>query len=362
MVRVSSPVELTYYACDFLTGLLICELPSLAPQGPLSRRLGTYTSTSFNLDLNGAAPDWPNATQYGRVLIVATAFDQPVWAGSTTTRARGSDPVSGLSFATFEGYLDRRYAGDMTYTATDLSTIAAGLLAPVEATMPCLDVTATACGTVGDRAYLDSDDKTVYANLTELMGVDGGPEWTVDPVWNPSGNGFRLQARIAPVIGTLTPSPTAVFDYPGCVSTYQEQGSYEDGKGATVVKATGSGEGDARVVSAVYTSSLVAAGWPVYEYRWSPGSDISDVTVLDSHAQAALALMESGSSTWSLTAAVVEAPQLGVDWTLGDNIRLVVAPGESPGHPDGVDITERCWSWSWDTAAQTVAPILVEGS
>jgi len=353
---------ITWFACDFVSGSIITEFPSLAPQGPISRRLGTYTSTAFNLDLSGAAPDWRGASEYGRVLVVGVVGGLPIWVGSLTLRNAGSSPVAGVTASTFEGYLDRRYAGDMTYTATDLSLIAAGLLAPVQATMSCLDVNAVACGVVDDRTYADSDDKSVCANLTELMGVDGGPEWTVDPVWNSDRSGFRLLARIAPTIGTGALVPTAVFDYPGCVTSYEEAGSYEDGKGATVVKATGAGEGTDRAVSATYTSGLIAAGWPVYEYRWSPGSDISDTAILDSHAQAALALMESGASTWSLTAQVSEAPQLGVDWALGDAVRLVVAPGSSPGHPDGVDVTERAWSWSWDTSAQTVSPVLVEGT
>lgn len=352
----------TWYACDFLTGYIICELPSLIPQGALSRRLGTYTSTTFNLLLGGAPDGWQAATQYGRVLLVACADDEPAWAGSATVRNRGSAPTADLTAATAEGYLDRRYAGDLTFTATDTALIAAGLVAPVAATVPCMDVITTLTGTLADRVYVDSDDKTVYSNLTELMGTDGGPEWTVNPVWNSDRSGFRLEVVIGPQIGTILASPTAVFDYPGCVASYQEASSYEDGKGATVIRATGAGEGTTRAVSSDHTSTLIAAGWPVYEYRWSPGSDITDTTILDSHAQAALTLMESGASAWSLTAAWSQAPLLGTDWQLGDSVRLVVEAGESPGHPEGADVSARCWAWEWDTAAGTVAPIIVEGN
>ena len=359
---MQDPFALAWYGCDWPSGRIIAELPGLEPQGPLSRRIGTYTTVAFNLDLSARSPDWIGATQQGRGLLVACMADVPVWAGIVQPRARGSASTATVSASTVEGYLTRRYIPDLTYTATDLATIAAGLLATVQPTVPCLDITSTPTGILADRTYADSDDKKVLDGLTELNGLDGGPEFTIDPSWSSDRTGFRLTARVAPRIGSTSADPTANFDYPGPVTDYQQQESYEDGKGATVIRATGAGEGETRVVSDTLTSPYVAAGWPVYEYRWSPGSDITDTDVLNSHAAAALTLMQGGASAWSLTANLTEAPVLGTDWSLGDQVRLRVQAGESPGHPDGADVTARCWAWQLDTAAGTVAPILVEES
>ncbi|MFE1321585.1 hypothetical protein [Kitasatospora phosalacinea] len=351
-----------WYGCDWPSGRIVAELPSLSASGPLSRRLGTFTTLSLSLDLGAQSPGWVAATQEGRALLVACIDDVPMWAGVVLPRDRGSARTASLTATTPEGYLARRYTPDLAFTGSDLSSIAAGVLATVQPTVPCLDIASTPTGMVDDRIYRDSDDKTVSAALGELMALDGGPEWTIDPVWAPSRTGFRLTARIAPRIGSVSAMPTAVFDFPGPVTVYAEKSSYESGQGATVVRATGAGEGDTRAVSATLTSPLVAAGWPVYEYRWSPGSDITDSSVLDSHAAAALALLQSGASTWSLTASVAEAPALGSEWQLGDAVRLLVQPGTSFGHPDGADVTARCWAWELDPAAGTVAPILVEGT
>ncbi|MFJ5070259.1 hypothetical protein ACIQC7_28000 [Kitasatospora sp. NPDC088556] len=352
--------QLTWYGCEWPSGRIIAELPGLQAQGPLQHRLGGVTTTQFNLDLSANSPSWIAATQHGRALLVAVLDNTPLWAGAALTRDRGSAPFSALSATTVEGYLGRRFTPDLTYAATDRSSIAAGLLAVIQPSVPCLDITTTPTGVFSDRTYADADDKSLLSNLQELMAIQRGPEWTVDPVWAPDGSGFRLNARVAPRIGSQNPGVTAVFDYPGPVTTYRQLESYVDGKGATAVRANGAGEGDARARSDTLTSTLVAAGWPIYEYRWSPGSDITSLDVLTGHAQAALALMESGASAWSMTAAATEAPTLGTDWGLGDQVRLLVQPGTSPGHPDGADVIARCWAWELDTIAWTVAPILVE--
>ncbi len=349
-----------WYGCDWPSGRIVAELPGLSASGPLSRRLGTFTTLSTSLDLGASTPDWEAATQEGRSLLVATIDDVPVWAGTVQPRERGSSATAALSATTVEGYFARRFTPDLTVTG-DLSDIAAAVLATLQPTTPCLDISTIPTGITATRTYYDADDKKILATLGELM-ASGGPEFTVDPVWAPNRTGFRILARIAPRIGSQSAGPTAVFDHPGPVTAYSEKTTYEDGRGATVVRATGAGEGASRAVSRTLTSPFVARGWPVYEYRWSPGSDITDTAVLDSHAAAALALLQSGGSAWSLTAAAEQAPALGSDWQLGDAVRLLVQPGTSPGHPDGADVTARCWAWELDPAAGTVSPILVEGT
>lgn len=353
-------LPITWLACDFRTGYIACELPSLTPTGPLSRRLGTYTTTSFSLVLAGAAAGWTEATDNGRTLLVAVLDGAPVWAGTCTVRGdRGSAPAVTLTATTAEGYLNRRFVPTVAFTGTDLSDIGAGLLAGVLADTPVLDVTVTPAGVTADQSYQASADHSVAAALGDLMALEGGPEWTVDPVWNTDRSGVRLVVRIGPRIGQQA-GPPPVFDFPGAVTAYAQQESYEDGKSATVVQATGAGDGPTRAVSDIITSPLIAQGWPVYEYRWSPGTDITNTTVLTSYARSAADVMQAGASAWSVTAAVAEAPRLGEDWSLGSAVRLLVAPGTAPGHPAGADITARAWAWELDTAAETVSPILLQ--
>jgi hypothetical protein len=351
-------VIVSWYGCDFPSGNLVTELPGLTAQGPLSRRLCAYSSCTLQLDLSAQTPDWVAATQGGRAMLVATVDDLPMWAGIVLPRSRGSAATASLTATTAESYLERRYVTDMTLSG-DLSDIAAALLNPVTSTVPCIEVETAPTGLTDRRVYTDASDKTIGSALTDLAALDGGPEYTIDPRWRPDRSGFELALRIAPRIGSATATPT-VWDYPGPVIDYEQQEDYSDGKGATDLLATGSGDGTTRVTSAHRISSLTGQGWPIYEYRWSPDPSALSASTLDSYTAAALPLMETGASAWTMTASAATAPQLGVDWTLGDTVRLLVKAGTSPGHPDGADVTARAWAWELDTTMQTVSPILVE--
>jgi hypothetical protein len=192
------------------------------------------------------------------------------------------------------------------------------------------------------------------------MGLDGGPEWTIDVVWNASHSGFQFPLRVRPVIGVQ--AVTAVtFDFPGCVASYRLSESYEAGKGANAVRARGEGEGISRLTSTLHeATALITAGWPRWEYRYTPASGLTDPDQLDAHAAESLGLMAQGGQAWVLEGVASQSPRLGEEWGLGDNIHLAVE--RSPRHPDGVDLTARCWSWELDAGADRVRPILVEES
>lgn len=363
------PYDITWYGCDLMSGQIIAELPCLRLSGALDRRLGQYTSATFDVLLGeGAPPNWEAATTPGRSMIVGVWDDAPGWAGYIPPRTRGSATTAQVTASTIEAYLDRRYTGTLSLTATDEALIAGALLSVAQNGLSSLDIDAPPTGTLRDRSYADSDDKTIYSALTELMGVQDGPEWTIDPVWNSDQSGFRLVARVRKRIGTQDDAPQAVFSLPGPVTEYQASESYEDGKGATVVLATGNGEGDGsggdggRATSDVYRSPLVDQGWPVFEYRFSPSSSITSDDVLNEHAAQALSELAGGTTSWTMTARASRAPHLGTDWSLGDNVRLLVDSGVAPGHPDGVDVVARALGWSLDPVADTISPVVVEGA
>ena len=353
-------VKLAWYGCDLRTGGIIEDLPALKPQGALSRKLGDSTTALFELALPGAAANWEEATTPGSTVLVAvdTATDLPVWAGATLPREGGSAQTVQLGAATLETYLGARYPGTQTLLSTDQASVIAALATPALTSGPPFVIDAVATGTTMDYLTADGDDKTILSCLNEVMGLDGGPEWTIDVVWNAAHSGFQFPLRVRKAIGVQ--AATAVtFDFPGCVNAYSLAESYESGKGATAVIARGEGEGSSRLTSSTYTATtLISAGWPLWEYRYTPATGVTDPDQLNAHATQTLALMAPGGQVWSVEAVASRAPRLGEDWGLGDSIHLAVET--SPRHPQGTDVTARCWAWELDAGADRVRPILVE--
>jgi hypothetical protein len=357
----STAYRLAWYGCDLRTGGIVEDLPSLKPTGSLSRKLGVPTTLQFELALDGAPAEWESATAPGRSLLVAvdTATDTPLWAGAVLPRDGGTGNTVQLGAATLETYLDARYPGTQTLLATDQASVISALVAPALTSGPPIIVDAVATGTTMDYLTSDGDDKTILSCLTEIMGLDGGPEWTIDVAWNSGHNGFQFLLRVRKQIGTQNTAPEAVFDYPGCVSEYVLSESYEQGKGATRVIARGEGEGSSRLTSGIQeATALIAGGWPVWEYRYTPASGVTDPNQLTAHATKTLGLMGQGAQVWTMQAVASRSPRVGTDWGLGDSVRLAVE--HSRRHPSGTDIVARCWAWELDASADRVRPILVE--
>ncbi|MEV5138420.1 hypothetical protein AB0K71_05680 [Streptomyces syringium] len=359
---ISTPYELAWYGCDLRTGAIIEDLRSLRPTGSLSRKLGDFTTTSFELNLAGAPADWESATDQGRSILVGvdTATDTPLWAGLVLTREGGSANTVTLQTASPERYFDSRYTGDQIHTGADQATVITSLVTPALTDGPPITVDAPATGVTMNYDLLDGDDKTILSALQEVMGLDGGPEWTMDIDWSDASHtGFALALRVRAAIGSQSTTPEGTFDFPGCVSSYTLAESYENGKGATVIQARGEGEGAGRLTSAVYTATgLIAGGWPRWVHRFTPSSGITDPDQLNAHAARALALMQTGAKVWSIEAVASRAPRLGQDWQLGDTIRIAV--DASPRHPAGADVVARAWSWDLDPDSDRIRPILVE--
>ncbi|MFJ6616684.1 hypothetical protein ACIQOW_03745 [Kitasatospora sp. NPDC091335] len=357
-----SPVELTWLGCDLRSGAVAEELRSLRPTQALSRRLGAGTSSSLDLALDGAPPDWEAATDPGRTMLVAvdTATGVPVWTGLPKPRAGGSGPVVQLAAATPECYLDGRYPGDYTATATDQVAVMAAVAAPALTGGPPVVLDTTASGTLIDYAVADADDRTILSYLQEIAAMRDGPEWTVDTVWaDAAQTRVQLVLRIRPTIGVVSPSPEAVFDMPGSVADYVLTESYERGRGATSVIARGDRADGVRATSSTHTATdLISSGWPLWESRFSPAQGVTDTSQLERHAAEALALMGTGSKSWTLTAVASRAPRVGSDWGLGDSVRLAVAA--SPRHPAGVEVVARAYAWELNPSTDRVSPILLE--
>jgi hypothetical protein len=365
---------ITWLGCDLVTGRIVEELPDLATQGSLGGLLGAYTSTALRLPIPlggyGAPPrNWEAATEPGRSLIVAVLNGQPVWGGIVLVRKGGTEATVDLGCVSVEGYLDRRYVGDHDWVDVDeASVIAAGLVGDANVEGIGLVVDAPATGTLRERTYLDQDDKSVYSALRELMGVEDGPEWTVALSWtDTTQTAVAKTVRVRSRIGYASGSPTAVFTTGTASAVLSAVGSsearytysedYSSGSGANHVVATSSGEGDTRPQSyPARDTTLLAAGWPRYEHRYSPSTSITDETVLDAHAAASLAILARGAKILTITARADAYPVLGTDWAIGDDIGYDLTGHR---HPTGITGVARAIGWDLDPAAGTITPILL---
>lgn len=358
-----------WIAVDLLTGRVIAELPDLTVTGgPLALTIGRYETATVSLPLDGAPVNWQAACgEYTSVLVALDADRNPLWGGivdQPTKTANASNPDAvGLRLVTAEGFFDRRYTGNRVFTQTGQNAIAANVVASfaLSTGLPARIVGGTG-GKLRDRTYLDSDDRTVYSALSDLMADEGGLEWSVGWEWQ------HAPERITPVVtfgdvttgllGTAPPDgarPNATFSMPGPVIEATEVGDYGSGRGANRVRAYGSfSTSGARPYAEVTSTDL--RGRPLVEYRFTPSTSITDMATLTRHATQALAALEDGSVSLKLTAAVEDAPRLNVDWSLGDTIGYNLT---AAAWPNGLVGQGRCIGWQLDPGGTWVAPVLV---
>ena len=363
---------LQWLAVDLRTGGILADLPDLDVES-VSSVLCAVSTTMASLPVPTAPENWLRATLPGAVAMVLVDDAQdgttpvPLWGGMATQRQRGAGDVVSLALATVEAYLDRRYLGDAAFTATDQNTIVHDLVTSfvLDGTFPMV-VSASASATTRDRAYLGTDDKTVLTALTELAGVAGGPEWTVTWEWLHAPERIVPVLQVADRIGSAVPAglgPSATFEVPGPVTLADLVEDFSAGKGATSVMATSTGTGATRPQSPVQTSGDTQR--PTFEFRWTPSTSISDTATLTAHAQQTLAVLADGSQALSLSANLNDAPRLGRDWWIGDDIGYRVGGIDSagvdtvPAFPGGISGTARAVGWKMTlTGVRTVTPIL----
>ena len=404
-------MTLSWLSVDARTGGVLADLPDLdVPK--VSRSICRYDSTTATLPVPTAPDGWQLATREGGAVMILLDDTQPIWGGLVTQCVPGSGDTIPMSLATEESYLDRRYVGDVTYTGVGQNAIVADLIARYVATgplggIPIRVVQVGGAGTLRDRSYTDASDKSIYSVLTELAGVVGGPEWTIEWEHLTSPERYCPVLYVGARIGTQVMAgmaPSAVFDLPGCITEMTNPRDYSAGKGANDVMATSSATADVRPQSPHQLAP--DDGRPTYEHRFTPSTSITDVSTLTDHAQAALASLAPGASAVTLSAAVVAAPKLGVDWQLGDDVGYQIGgleadprarwtPGYSdafsdiftdifggtptgvmdktlvnsngrdsvPAFPGGVSGVARCYAWEMTLGVTPiVTPTLVDGA
>jgi hypothetical protein len=353
------PADVRWYGVRLTTGAVVEELP-IEVSGSLSQRLGAYSSASATLGIPAAPAGWEGACEPRQTMLVCALDDVIVWGGRVVAREGGTGPTVSLGLATLESYLDWRYVGDHLWEGGDeASVIAAGLAADANAVEGIgLVIDAPATGTNRDRTYKDQDDKTVYSALRELMGVEGGPEWTVELAWSSADRvAVTKTLKVRDRIGVSLEQPGAVFSTHGEASaSYTLSEDHSSGKAGNHVVATSSGEGDTRPQSSPARDEALLDLEPRYEHRFTPSTSITNISTLNAHARQELARVSPGGRVVKITSRFDAYPRLGVDWLAGDDIRYEL---EGHRHPDGFTGVGRCIGWELDLGAGTVSPMLL---
>lgn len=339
-------MSLSWVACEARTGRVILDLPDLFVER-VGAVLGTYQTAVASLPVATAPENWQRATKPGASLLVLLDDEVPVWGAAVTRRVRTAGDEVALSLATPERfYLGGRYVGDVTYTSTAQGAIASDLVTDwvLDGTVPMRVEIVGADATTRDRAYTATQHKTVLAALTELSGVQGGPEFAIG--WEQCDDAsvvcYRPVLYVGDRIGTPVPvgmGPAATFELPGPVASVEFVEDFGEGNGANSVTAYSSGSGEAVPAA---TATATDPDRPTIEYHWSPSTAITESGTLASHAARAVAALAQGARSLSLTAVQSEAPRLGVDWWIGDDVGYGVT---APAFPGGLSGTARALGW-----------------
>lgn len=322
--------ELTWVATDLKTGVLLADLPDLDVDS-VKQTLGRYESATASLPLPTAPENWQRATLEGASVLWLLSDGMPVWGAMVTEPNLSEGDTVELSIATQEAYLDRRFGGDEVFVQVGQNVIIKTLVEKYAVLGPNggvpfrVQFTTAGNGTLRDREYKDADDKTLYSILTDLMGIDGGPEWTVGGEWQHNPERITPVLYVGDRIGkavTAGLGPAATFEMPGCVSSFVLVRSYAGGKGANSVMAVSTASAAVRPQSPPQLSTDPTR--PTFEHRYTPSTSITEVSTLTDHAVAALAILANGSAVIALSAEVGSAPVLGLDWAIGDDIGFSV--------------------------------------
>ena len=365
-------MALSWLSVNANTGAVIADLPTLKVDGALKATLMRYESQTASLPTwdpasdDGPPPNWMSATRPGATFLVALSEPElneprglPLWGGMVVRRNRVPGGGVKMSLVTAEGYLDRIYVGTIGMNLGQ--NLLAKFLVQEYAQngysylrgLPLRVQIVGGDGVVRERNYLDSSDKTLYSVLSDLSGVIGGPEWTIGWEWVDEQK-LGLVMTIGDRIGSPPPAglnPNAQFYLPGSVTDAELVEGYGADEGANDVMAVSSGTEDARPQSPHQKNDGDLR--PRFEYRWTPSTSITDVNTLTAHAQRALAAMKDGSLALTLTANREEAPKLGRDWFIGDDIGFSI---EAPEFPGGLVGTARCVGW--ELTDTTVTPLI----
>ncbi|ARC55972.1 hypothetical protein AS850_02650 [Frondihabitans sp. 762G35] len=351
-----------WVATAMTNGQILEDLPDLAVED-IAVGLCEYQSATADLPIASAPDEWERATLPGATvlnLIDSDNDDTPVYGAFITHRNKSTDDDKiPLSMVTLEGYFNRRFVRDVSYTQVGQNQIVADLVQRYitqgsNGGIPLRIVkVGTDDGPLRDRDYEEALGKSVYSCLTELSDLPDGPEWTIG--WERQHNperitpvlyiGTRVGTAADPVLGTAT-----TFEVPGSAGSVSLDEDYTEGHGANDVTATSTAVGSDQPQSDHIVT--VDPLRPTFEDRFTPTTDVTDNATLNDHARARAQRIFGSTKTVAIEAIAEDAPRLGIDWFIGDDIGYYVSPdyenpdsNERTAFPRGADGIRRVIGW-----------------
>jgi len=358
--------KLEWVACSATTGVVITDLPGLSVDRIADAMNGYETASGVLILGADTSAEWLNATRPGGAYLVLLEDDVPVWGGLIARRTRGKGNSVLIDMGTPATYLRRRFVGDVTYTSEDQCAIVEALVVAYgEADGLPFDYDISASAITRDRTYLDLNDKSVFSAISELAGVENGPEWMVR--WETCNVGdLRAYCPVLVVADRLGTAPNAGLDpavtweFPGPVVDFTLVEDYGDGSGANDVLAVSTAQNDTRPESA--HALVTDDDRPKFELRFTPSTSITETATLDGHAERKLALVGHGSRSFAPSLIGV-GNRPGIDFHMGDVVGFEIGGLSHPmlAYPDGLGGTGRVVGWSRTlSGVQQVTPVLAD--
>lgn len=338
---------MTYVFGDMLTGAVIEEI---SLQGvSMTRGLGQGDFRgSFQLDQTGKDNhDLLAATQEGRCYLICERDGQPIWGGFVWTRTYQSQAkIHQLYCRAFEHYPQYRFIrSDFENLNTEQRNIFRNLWTSMMADPNSwrLDLPASFSTVVQKSLSVrDFEFKTYREAMDSIANADDGFDWTID-VARVAG-AYTKTLRIGyPTLGATEP---AVFDYPGTVLNYWENGSMANR--GTHMFGLGAGEGSTMLVQPVEHLDLIANGFPRFDVAISL-KDVTDADILTGLTTQASLVQKASIPVITAEMKGNIDPQFG-SYGLGDAAKLYF---RDPKHPDPVTrtFTSRILGWEYYPAS-----------
>lgn len=197
-------------------------------------------------------------------------------------------------------------ARDVNLTSLDLPSIAASLVTNATArtgfSLP-VDIPSTNAGTA-IRQYPVYDLATVYTRLTDLVGVQGGPDVDFSPYFDLANPGFiRWKMNVGNPL--LNATKLFYFDYGSSCRVISIDSDASNM--ASAVYAKGNATERASQVAYSVNSTLVTAGWPAMEYVDTGHTSATDLTTIQGYADGDLGLFAKPVEVWHATVNVLAA-------------------------------------------------------
>lgn len=360
--------DLQWLAVNLLTGSIVCDLPDVDLVDPLAMTIGQYEQVKVNLHLETkTSADWLAGTQDGGGVLIAWTGEPEsrviTWGGIVQQRFRDLGNTVQLGLVTGEALLEGAQVG--TYNATGLNqdTILSSLMAFTAGAnkVPITLNQLTPSTNVQTVAYTPSSQTSVYAALQALSAVNGGPEWTMDWVWNLAAGTIlpriNYGARVGnPVNAGQQPNVTLEMNDLQAGSGFTED--YSPGHGANDIVAWGSADPAATTTDLPFAQATETdlKGRPLWTYAYQPDQTTSDPAKLATYATAALGQLQDGAQPLAMTISnTLVGKRFGVDWFLGDDLgwSLGGPDADSLAFPNTVSGTARCIGYKADTTSIT---------